>query len=137
MLFFGLRGAVAFALAAGLQGDNASAMRTPILVVVVLNVIVFGVECSIESNGTGSSNNTEHHNLLSRAIPPVISFQTPWFISFDDRFFKPLFTRQKHIDERWRNGNVDRRQQRRVGDEDYIVELNSSSHNNNISLNVE
>ncbi|RHZ46791.1 hypothetical protein Glove_606g123 [Diversispora epigaea] len=185
MLFWcGLRGAVAFALAAGLQGDNASAMRTTILVVVVLSVIVFGgttsrmleilkiqtgvedhdnddsddegvrqnehegsngyghsrsnSEGSIESNETGSSNNTEHHNLLSRAIPPVISSssrQTHWFISFDDRFLKPLFTRQnnvkKHIDERWRN--VDRRQQR--DGEDYIVVLNSSSNHNNIPEN--
>ncbi|CAG8432942.1 9860_t:CDS:10 [Diversispora eburnea] len=174
MLFWcGLRGAVAFALAAGLQGDNASAMRTTILVVVVLSVIVFGgttsrmleilkietgvedqendsgdegarhneyegsneyghsrsnSEGSIESNGTGSSNNAEHHNLLSRATPPIVSSssrQTHWFISFDDRFLKPLFTRQnnvkKHIDEGWRN--VDRRQQQ--GD-----------NHSNISLNV-
>jgi len=43
MLFWaGLRGAVAFALAAGLDGDNAIAMKTTILVVVVLSVIVFG-----------------------------------------------------------------------------------------------
>jgi hypothetical protein len=43
MLFWaGLRGAVAFALAAGLEGDNAVAMRTTVLVVVVLSVVVFG-----------------------------------------------------------------------------------------------
>lgn len=43
MLFWaGLRGAVAFALAAGLDGENASAMKATILVVVVLSVIVFG-----------------------------------------------------------------------------------------------
>ena len=43
MLFWsGLRGAVAFALAAGLEGENANAMKTTILVVVVLSVIVFG-----------------------------------------------------------------------------------------------
>lgn len=151
--YLGLRGAVAFALAAGLQGDNASAMRTTILVVVVLSVIVFGgttsrmleilrietgveddndssddevqsdcgyghssinSEGSIESNGSGNSpSSTEHHDLLSRAarptLPPSVR-QTHWFISFDDRFLKPLFTRQsnqRHVDERSRN--VDRR----------------------------
>ncbi|KAF9972951.1 monovalent cation:H+ antiporter, CPA1 (nhx1) [Actinomortierella ambigua] len=43
MLFWaGLRGAVAFALAAGIEGEESAAMRTTILVVVVLSVIVFG-----------------------------------------------------------------------------------------------
>lgn len=43
MLFWaGLRGAVGVALAAGITGDNADALRTTILVVVVLTVIVFG-----------------------------------------------------------------------------------------------
>ncbi|KAK9449355.1 Cation/H+ exchanger [Limtongia smithiae] len=43
MLFWaGLRGAVGVALAAGLEGDNASALRATVLVVVVLTVIMFG-----------------------------------------------------------------------------------------------
>ncbi|OWZ32278.1 sodium/hydrogen exchanger 3 [Cryptococcus neoformans AD2-60a] len=43
MLFWaGLRGAVGVALAAGITGENADALRTTILVVVVLTVIVFG-----------------------------------------------------------------------------------------------
>ncbi len=43
MLFWaGLRGAVGVALATGITGDNADALRTTILVVVVLTVIVFG-----------------------------------------------------------------------------------------------
>ncbi|KAK9325113.1 Cation/H+ exchanger [Lipomyces orientalis] len=43
MLFWaGLRGAVGVALAAGLEGENANALRATILVVVVLTVIVFG-----------------------------------------------------------------------------------------------
>lgn len=43
MLFWaGLRGAVGVALAAGIQGDNADALRTTILVVVVMTVVVFG-----------------------------------------------------------------------------------------------
>ncbi|KAK6496223.1 monovalent cation:H+ antiporter, CPA1 (nhx1) [Arthrobotrys musiformis] len=43
MLFWaGLRGAVGVALATGFQGDNSSALRATVLVVVVLTVIVFG-----------------------------------------------------------------------------------------------
>lgn len=43
MLFWaGLRGAVGVALAAGITGDNADALRTTVLVVVVLTVILFG-----------------------------------------------------------------------------------------------
>lgn len=43
MLFWaGLRGAVGVALAVGITGENADALRTTVLVVVVLTVIVFG-----------------------------------------------------------------------------------------------
>lgn len=43
MLFWaGLRGAVGVALATGFKGENAEALRTTVLVVVVLTVIVFG-----------------------------------------------------------------------------------------------
>ena len=43
MIFWaGLRGAVGVALAAGLQGQNAWALRATVLVVVVLTVIIFG-----------------------------------------------------------------------------------------------
>jgi sodium/hydrogen exchanger-like protein 6/7 len=43
MLFWaGLRGAVGVALAAGLTGNNASALKATVLVVVVLTVIIFG-----------------------------------------------------------------------------------------------
>ena len=43
MLFWaGLRGAVGVALATGMKGDNAIALRTTVLVTVVLTVVVFG-----------------------------------------------------------------------------------------------
>ncbi|PWZ03680.1 sodium/hydrogen exchanger, partial [Testicularia cyperi] len=43
MLFWaGLRGAVGFALSAGIEGQNAIALQTTVLVAVVLTVIVFG-----------------------------------------------------------------------------------------------
>ncbi|KAA1104122.1 monovalent cation:H+ antiporter, CPA1 (nhx1) [Puccinia graminis f. sp. tritici] len=43
MLFWaGLRGAVGVALAAGIKGDNAVALRTTVLVTVVLTMVIFG-----------------------------------------------------------------------------------------------
>ncbi|PWN47934.1 sodium/hydrogen exchanger [Violaceomyces palustris] len=43
MLFWaGLRGAVGFALSAGIEGQNATALQTTVLVTVVMTVIVFG-----------------------------------------------------------------------------------------------
>jgi len=43
MLFWaGLRGAVGFALSAGIEGQNAIALQTTVLVTVVLTVVVFG-----------------------------------------------------------------------------------------------
>ncbi|CAG8450743.1 6121_t:CDS:2 [Cetraspora pellucida] len=145
----GLRGAVAFALAAGLKGDNANAMKATILVVVVLSVIVFGgttsrmlevlkietgvdegeidsddegyneynnynhvltnSQGSVVSSGTGGS--TEP-NIPSRNIPTNInnvSTHAHWFISFDDKYLKPLFTRQHNQDikpeDRWQKEN--------------------------------
>ncbi|CAI2161989.1 13661_t:CDS:2 [Funneliformis geosporum] len=116
MLFWaGLRGAVAFALAAGLDGKNANAMRTTILVVVVLSVIVFGgttkynnyvryrdedrdhnnghsrtnSQGSVVSN-SGDTNNRFSNELQQTNLSPM---QKHWFISFDDRFLKPFFTR--------------------------------------------
>jgi sodium/hydrogen exchanger-like protein 6/7 len=72
MLFWaGLRGAVAFALASGITGDSAPAMRTTILAVVVLTVLLFGGTTSrmlqildvktgvIEPNDSASENEEE------------------------------------------------------------------------------
>ncbi|GAA5805780.1 hypothetical protein HPULCUR_011305 [Helicostylum pulchrum] len=72
MLFWaGLRGAVAFALASGITGDSAPAMRTTILAVVVLTVLLFGGTTSrmlqvldvrtgvIEPNESGSEGEEE------------------------------------------------------------------------------
>lgn len=143
MLFWsGLRGAVAFALAAGLKGPNANAMSTTILVVVVLSVIVFGgttsrmleilkVETGVDegeidsddeayneyndynhvlTNSQGSivssdNNNSGDHRNISENINNLSSSQAHWFISFDDKYLKPLFTRQCNQDtkpeERW------------------------------------
>ncbi|CAG8600081.1 11287_t:CDS:1, partial [Racocetra fulgida] len=132
---------------AGLKGDNANAMKTTILVVVVLSVIVFGgttsrmleilkietgidegeidsdEECyseyddynhvltnsqgSIVSSDTGGSG---EHNIPSRNISPNIndtSTHAHWFISFDDKYLKPIFIRQRDQitkpEDRWQN----------------------------------
>ncbi|KAG0029349.1 monovalent cation:H+ antiporter, CPA1 (nhx1) [Podila clonocystis] len=179
MLFWaGLRGAVAFALAAGLDGvKEAPALKTTILVVVVLSVIVFGgttarmlailgvkvgcidsegeseddehwgedndrdreiylsddygrgsegqalymqsaysnSELSLQSRpseeefggsgsscGSGSSTGSGQHGQYreSNILPlPVATANHPddthWFLSFDDRYLKPIFSRSR------------------------------------------
>ena len=81
MLFWaGLRGAVGVALAAGITGDNADALRTTILVVVVLTVIVFGgttarmlevlgIRVGVEDEDASSDEDeigwTQHHGNLA------------------------------------------------------------------------
>ncbi|KAF9344695.1 monovalent cation:H+ antiporter, CPA1 (nhx1) [Mortierella sp. AD094] len=179
MLFWaGLRGAVAFALAASLEGVNeAAALKTTILVVVVLSVIVFGgttarmlailgvkvgcidsegesdddegyeeydrdreiyltediygrgsdnqalylqssysnSELSLQSrpsdedyvgsagsgsgSGSGSSTGSGHHRDNTILPLPVASANHPddthWFLSFDDRYLKPIFSRSR------------------------------------------
>lgn len=178
MLFWaGLRGAVAFALAAGLDGvHEAAALKTTILVVVVLSVIVFGgttarmlailgvkvgcvdsegesdedegyedydrdreiylsddiygrgadsqalylhsaysnSELSLQSrpsdedyvgsggsgSGSGSSTGSGHQHRDNTILPlPVAAANHPddthWFLSFDDRYLKPIFSRSR------------------------------------------
>ena len=169
MLFWaGLRGAVAFALASGLVGDSAPAMRTTILAVVVLTVLLFGGTTNrmlqlleirtgvIEADDSGSEDDdhdidpvgyrklrrlsnsstaaTHYHDdilvdlediddhrrrrstrnrtnnnaqdvsidgLLSGPLGnPIPDPAEPhWFISFDEKWLKPLFTKQ-HIQAR-------------------------------------
>ncbi|WVQ96501.1 sodium/hydrogen exchanger 3 [Kwoniella sp. CBS 9459] len=85
MLFWaGLRGAVGVALAAGITGDNADALRTTILVVVVLTVIVFGgttarmlevlgIRVGVEDEDASSDDEegwTSHHGNLALTMGP-------------------------------------------------------------------
>ncbi|GFZ45009.1 Endosomal/prevacuolar Na(+)/H(+) exchanger [Saitozyma sp. JCM 24511] len=84
MLFWaGLRGAVGVALAAGITGDNADALRTTILVVVVLTVIIFGgttarmlevlgirVGVEDEEDSDDEDGWTAHHGNLALAMGP-------------------------------------------------------------------
>ncbi|KAG8908478.1 monovalent cation:H+ antiporter, CPA1 (nhx1), partial [Tulasnella sp. 417] len=75
MLFWaGLRGAVGVALAAGFMGDNAPALRTTVLVVVVLTVIMFGgttarmlevlgIRTGVEDGGDGDSSEEERYPM--------------------------------------------------------------------------
>ncbi|GAB5588505.1 monovalent cation:H+ antiporter [Umbelopsis nana] len=180
MLFWsGLRGAVAFALAAGLTGESGPAMRTTILVVVVLTVLIFGGTTNrmlqilgirtgvTEHSDTSSSEDDDEEyarrrlryrrehgrlnsedsarqglldgdsdydfddiprasghlhssnrdtseqsigGLLSGPIGHPIAEDTPhWFLSFDNKYLKPFFTkrhihdRNKSIAEYWRS----------------------------------
>lgn len=85
MLFWaGLRGAVGVALAAGITGDNADALRTTILVVVVLTVIIFGgttarmlevlgIRVGVEDEDASSDEDegwTSHHGNLALQMGP-------------------------------------------------------------------
>ncbi|KAG9301684.1 hypothetical protein G9A89_016755 [Geosiphon pyriformis] len=175
MLFWaGLRGAVAFALAADLSGDHAPSMRTTILVVVVLSVIVFGgttsrmleilkIRIGVEDEDSADSDYEESNNgrksdefdeeynrnlhkrgtnrngefyfdhspeISLESADSVISIenngllttsatslartradQAHWFISFDNRFLKPIFSRHQSdkkspAKERWRHQNL-------------------------------
>ena len=85
MLFWaGLRGAVGVALAAGITGDNADALRTTILVVVVLTVIIFGgttarmleilgIRVGVEDEDASDDDDdgwTSHHGNLALTMGP-------------------------------------------------------------------
>ena len=85
MLFWaGLRGAVGVALAAGITGDNADALRTTILVVCVLTVVVFGgttarmlevlgIRVGVEDEDGSSDEEdgwTSHHGNLALTLGP-------------------------------------------------------------------
>lgn len=171
MLFWsGLRGAVAFALAAGLTGESGPAMRTTILVVVVLTVLIFGgttnrmlqilgIRTGVKEHSDTSSTEEEddeeyarrrlrsrrgkarlnsedsdqralleedsdndfddlprsstHYrpderdtseqsigSLLSGPIGRPITEDLPhWFLSFDNKYLKPFFTK-RHVHDR-------------------------------------
>lgn len=83
MLFWaGLRGAVGVALAAGLTGPNSDALRTTVLVVVVLTVIMFGgttarmlevmnIRTGVEEGEESSSDEEERAWIRSGRMGPV------------------------------------------------------------------
>lgn len=79
MLFWaGLRGAVGVALASGFTGENAGALRTTVLVVVVLTVVMFGGTTArmlevmgirtgvVDEDGAGSSSEEEEEERAWR-----------------------------------------------------------------------
>lgn len=85
MLFWaGLRGAVGVALAAGLTGENADALRTTVLVVVVLTVVIFGgttarmlevlgIRVGVEDEDASDDDDepwSSHHGTLALAMGP-------------------------------------------------------------------
>lgn len=86
MLFWaGLRGAVGVALATGITGDNADALRTTVLVVVVLTVIIFGgttgrmlevlgIRVGVEDDDASSDEEVEgwtsHHGNIALQMGP-------------------------------------------------------------------
>lgn len=80
MLFWaGLRGAVGFALSAGIEGQNAIALQTTVLVAVVLTVIVFGgttaqmlqilgIRTGVQDDGEDSDEEEEENEMRLRSM---------------------------------------------------------------------
>lgn len=115
----GLRGAIAFALSYELDGPNAAAMQTTILMVCVISIIVLGGSTPIAleylkikmGDQVIEDEDLEFEDfpfdderegiLMAResSYPPswpafeTYRDQSHWFLSFDERWLKPLFTR--------------------------------------------
>ncbi|RIA93785.1 Sodium/hydrogen exchanger family-domain-containing protein [Glomus cerebriforme] len=140
MLFWTVRGAVTFALSAGLKGGNANAMLTTILVVVVISVIVFGsttnkmleiLEIKTDIDDGENDNESDIRARLNN-ITTNEPNQKHWFISFDNRFLKPFFTLQKEQQYVPTHHNEDDHVEN-FG----LVIMNKSVNNNNINENID
>ncbi|GBC04521.1 hypothetical protein RclHR1_05710004 [Rhizophagus clarus] len=111
ILFWAVRGAVTFALSAELKGKNANAMLTTILVVVVISVIVFGATTNKMLEILNIHTDVDYEEHDNDSIDTVVTTtQKHWFISIDNRFLKPFFTRQKEQQyitphDHWNNEN--------------------------------
>lgn len=86
MLFWaGLRGAVGFALSAGIDGENAAALQTTVLVVVVLTVIVFGgttaqmLDILHIETGVQDDEELDEHMLDPEALPARLDAHGPLY----------------------------------------------------------
>ena len=133
MLFWaGLRGAVGFALSAGIEGQNAIALQTTVLVTVVLTVIVFGGttaqmlhvlairtgvqddEVDSDDEGPGGAE-LDSPRSSTDVLPPsgtgrVVFRDGKWFQQIDQQYLLPMFSNsvasRKHEDRLSRaNGN--------------------------------
>lgn len=110
MWFSGLRGAIAFALALNVSGENARVIVTTTLFIVVFTIFVFGLgtqplmrmlhiqfgdEASTPSAPGGNvhmSKTEEMDGTVSTAASTAGSAASPhsWFIDLDTRYFKPF-----------------------------------------------
>lgn len=98
-------------MSAELKGKNANAMLTTILVVVVFSVIIFGATTNKMLEILNIQTDVDYEEHDNDSINSVVTTkQKHWFISFDDRYLKPFFTRQKEQQyvtphDHWHNEN--------------------------------
>jgi sodium/hydrogen exchanger-like protein 6/7 len=119
----GLRGAIAFALSFEVSGTHKSTIQSTILIICVVSVVVLGglTPFALEylEIKTGTSTSTSDNGDDSDDADYLLCPETPvpddspervffegggdigdlssshWFLSFDSKFLKPLFTRAK------------------------------------------
>ncbi|KAJ9051848.1 monovalent cation:H+ antiporter, CPA1 (nhx1), variant 2 [Entomophthora muscae] len=114
MLFWaGLRGAVAFALAMEIETENASLMRSTILIVVVFTLLFFGgttplfirhfdIQTGVSFPQSSSYSDDEDANspaedsieLFAKSSLSLDRGPEALFRSLDDQYLKPIFTKQ-------------------------------------------
>ncbi|KAH7333626.1 Sodium/hydrogen exchanger family-domain-containing protein [Rhizoctonia solani] len=104
MLFWaGLRGAVGVALAAGFKGENANALRTSVLVVVVLTVILFGGTTARMLEVLGIRTGVEDDDADSDD-EPLAEYDIGWGQPYKGRW-KRRGTRGEEYSDLWNSGS--------------------------------
>lgn len=104
----GLRGAIAFALSMDMSTPNANEIRGTTLFVVVMSLFIFGgtsawaieklkIRCGVSIDETISQRRTSTLDV-ARLLSPT-GRNGHWFISFDEKYLYPFFTREHEIDE--------------------------------------
>ena len=99
----GLRGAIAFALSYDVQGPDKLAIQTTILIVCVVSIILLGATTPFAlsylaiQTGVGELHSDDEEEELelrgsfdSDYLP---TRPTHWFLTFDDTYLKPVFSR--------------------------------------------
>ena len=120
MWWAGLRGAIAFALSMDIQTANKREIRTATLVVVVLSIVLLGGTIpfvirylaiptgvqgmSIDSDDEGVNDlASEVASGLASPVQAQREDRTHWFMSFDDKFIRPVFSRPRSTWQRSRS----------------------------------
>ncbi|KDN34776.1 hypothetical protein RSAG8_12149, partial [Rhizoctonia solani AG-8 WAC10335] len=105
MLFWaGLRGAVGVALAAGFKGENANALRTSVLVVVVLTVILFGGTTARMLEVLGIRTGVEDDDADSD-VEPLNDYDVAWGQTYKGRWKRREPRGEEGYSDLWNSGS--------------------------------